>query len=217
MQQFLDLVVLWVPVAVYVLFGDNRGVMYIFSGLSFLLGVFSFFMKHGSSYKDFDRRARAGELVEQKDRIEFVALLFMVGIIKDLAILLGILACFRVIDRVWAWMIRTYPASPVVQFISAFINQILDQLPSVGFLVSFILWAYVGFPIWVPSLWLFLQVSDLLKSTKERIVAEKWGGKEEGKGEQEAREDAKIEREDKEEAREGIIEDASSNTVLKNK
>ena len=213
MQQFLDLVVLWVPVAVYVLFGDNQGVMYIFFGLSFLLGVFSFLMKHCSYYKDFDRHARAGELVEQKDRIEFVALLFMVGIIKDLAILLGILAAFRVIRRVWAWVIRTYSASPVVQFISALINQILEQQPSVGSLVSLILWAYVGFPLWVPSLWLFLQVSDLLKSTKERNVAEKGGEKEEGKGEQEAREDAKIEREEKEEAREGMIEDASSNTV----
>ena len=42
-QQLLDLIVLWVPVAVYAMFGDNRGVMYIFYGygLSFLLGLVS--------------------------------------------------------------------------------------------------------------------------------------------------------------------------------
>ena len=174
-------------------------------------------MEHCSYSEDFGRRARAGELVEQKDRTEFVALLFMVGIIKDLAILLGILACFRIIGRVWAWVIRTYPASPVVQFISALINQILDQQPSAGPLVSFILWAYVGFPLWVPPLWLFLQVSELLKATKERNVAEKGGGgkrKERGNKKHETlKSSGKKKKKRGKEAREGIIEDVSTNTV----
>lgn len=74
---------LWVPVAVYVMFGDSRGVMYIFSCLSVVLGVFSVFGEHYSYY--IDRRARAGEVVEQKDRKKFIALLFIVGIMKDLA------------------------------------------------------------------------------------------------------------------------------------
>ena len=187
-QQLLDLVVLWVPVAVYVMFGDNREVMYIFSCLAVLLGAFSFFMEHCSYYKDFDRRARAGALVEQKDRKEFIALLIIVGIIKDLAMLLGVFACIQIIGRVWAWVTGRYPASPVVRFISALINKIRDQRLGVGSFILCMLWAYVGFPLWVPKLWIFFQLSDLLK---ERSVAEKKGKGKEGKRIQEGHQGTK--------------------------
>jgi len=127
-QQLLDLIVLSLSACCRVCHvWDNRGVMYIFYGLSFLLGVFSFIWEHCSYYEDFDRRARAGDLTEQKDRKEIMALLFIVGIIKDLAMLFGVLASLRIIGRVWAWLTRTYPASPVVRFISALINQIRDK------------------------------------------------------------------------------------------
>ena len=167
-RQILDLVVLWVPVAVYFFFGDKRRVTYIFAGLSFLLGVSSFFVEHGSYYEELDRRARAGDMVEQQDRNGFVVLLFIVGIIKDLAILLGILACFRIID----FVIRTYPASPVVWFISALVTQIREQQLSVESLILCILWAYDGFSLWMPYLWLLLQSWDLYKSTRQKRAKE---------------------------------------------
>ncbi len=110
-QQILDLVVLWVPVVIYVIFGDNQEVLFAFSSLSLLFGILFFSGEHSSYYEDFDRRARAGELVERKDRNQFVALLFMMGVIKDLAILLGSLASFQIIGHVWAWVTLTYPAS----------------------------------------------------------------------------------------------------------
>jgi len=126
----------------------------------------------------------------------------MVGIIENLAILLGVLACFLIIRRVWAWVIRTYPASPVVRFISALINQILDQQPSVGSFILCMIWAYSGFPLSMPSLWLFFQVMDLLNTTTNVAETGKRGEEEEKR-----EEDAEIEQEE-EEGRDGIFQDA---------
>jgi len=108
-HQILDLVVLCVPVVIYVIFGDNQEVLFAFSSLSLLLGIVFLFGEQSSFYEDFDRRARAGELVERKDQNQFVALLFMMGVIKDLAILLGSLALFQIFGHVWVWATRTYP------------------------------------------------------------------------------------------------------------